>query len=332
MNVISLFAGAGGLDLGFSQAGFNVRWACEYDKTIWKTYMKNHPNTYLETKSITEVEIDRIIRYFDGEEIDGIIGGPPCQSWSVAGARRGIEDARGQLFNDYLRILRGIQPRFFMVENVPGMLSNSNINTFNRFIEDFRECGYRVSFQTLNAKKFGVPQERKRVIIVGYRNDLNLEFNFNELIEQEEITLEDAIRQLPEPLPAQAKNYTNGQTGQILNNEYYVGSFSSMYMSRNRKKNWDQQSFTIQASGRQAPLHPSSSEMIFVEKDKRVFEDENNVRRLSVRECAIIQGFPMEFEFIYDKIDNGYKMIGNAVPVTLANTIANKIMEDLESI
>lgn len=323
MRVVSLFAGAGGLDLGFSRAGFNVDWACEYDKSIWDTYRLNHPNTYLETRSVTDITIEDL-----PDEIDGIIGGPPCQSWSVAGAQRGINDERGQLFNDYLRLLREAQPRFFVVENVPGMLSAKNILIFMQFIASFEECGYRVNFKILNALDFGSAQDRKRVIIVGYRNDLNKEFNFDELEFLEHRTLGDIISDLPAPMPALEKNYTNGDTGEFLNNEYFIGSFSSIYMSRNRKRDWNQPSFTIQASGRQAPLHPDSADMILIEKDKRVFSNEN-YRRLSVRECARIQGFPDEFRFVYSKLDNAYKMIGNAVPVELSEGIANKIRQDL---
>ncbi len=110
-----------------------------------------------------------------------------------------------------------------------------------------------------------------------------------------------------------------------------IGSFSSIYMSRNRRKDWCDQSFTIQAGGRHAPLHPDSSKMIKIEKDKRIFEGDNpHYRRLSVRECARIQSFPDEFIFYYNRISDGYKMVGNAVPVKLAEAIAKKIIEDLQ--
>jgi len=110
-----------------------------------------------------------------------------------------------------------------------------------------------------------------------------------------------------------------------------TGNFSSIYMSRNRRKDWCDQSYTIQAGGRHAPLHPDSAKMIKVEKDKRVFEGENPYyRRLSVRECARIQSFPDDFIFYYDRISDGYKMVGNAVPVKLAEAIAKKIIKDLQ--
>ncbi len=327
MSIISLFSGAGGLDRGFEEAGWNIEWACEYDRNVWDTYRLNHPNTYLETRSITDIQPEEL-----PDNIIGIIGGPPCQSWSLAGSMRGINDPRGQLFNDYLRILEEKQPLFFLVENVPGMLSIRHINEFNNFITRFRNIGYNVSYQTLNANDFGVAQTRKRVIIIGYRNDLNREFNFDNLrrIEPQRV-LQDCIGNMPEPLPALERNYANEFTGEIANNEYYVGGFSSIYMSRNRRKEWNEASFTIQASGRQAPIHPSSNPMRRVEQNLWEFTGEN-YRRLSVRECARIQGFPDDFIFIYNRVENGYKMIGNAVPVDLARVIAQQIRIDLNDI
>jgi DNA (cytosine-5)-methyltransferase 1 len=145
---------------------------------------------------------------------------------------------------------------------------------------------------------------------------------------QKWVTLKKAIGDLPEPVPALSKNKTNGQLA-IPNHEYMTGTFSSIYMSRNRKKNWNDQSFTVQAGGRHAPLHPSSTEMVKIEEDKWEFKPNPVFRRLSVRECARIQTFPDNFIFYYQNIADGYKMIGNAVPVLLAQNIALKIASDL---
>lgn len=327
MDVVSFFAGAGGLDLGFEMAGFNIPWACEYDKNIWETYRTNHPNTHLDTRSIVDVRVDDL-----PDRVDGIIGGPPCQSWSLAGAMNGIEDPRGKLFYNYIELIRLKQPAFFVAENVPGMISSRHREEFDKIINKFSECGYRVSYKLLNAWDYGAAQDRRRVIIVGYRNDLNIEFDFNNLVPVEpRLVLRDVIGDLPEPLPALERNYTNGETENIPNNEYFVGSFSSIFMSRNRRRDWNQASFTIQASGRQAPIHPASDPMRRIGRDEWEFTGDN-YRRLSVRECARIQGFPDDFRFVYDRLDMGYKMIGNAVPVTLANTIANQIMIDIRHI
>lgn len=326
MDIISLFAGAGGLDKGFENAGFNIVVANEFDKKIWETYEFNHPNTYLEKKSITEVKADDL-----PDNISGIIGGPPCQSWSLAGAMRGIEDPRGKLFFDYLRILKAKKPKFFMAENVPGMLSSRHISTFKEILKKFEECGYTVSYSLLNAWDYGVPEERKRVIIVGYRTDLKMTFNF-ENVEKvtERLVLGDVIRDLNNAIPALEKNKTNGLTEPIANNEYFIGDFSSMFMSRNRIRTWEEPSFTIQAGARHAPIHPASDPMRKVDKDKWEFTGDN-YRRLSVRECARIQTFPDDFIFKYESLADAYKMIGNAVPVKLAEVIAKAIMRDLNN-
>ena len=116
MDVVSFFAGAGGLDLGFEKAGFNVLYANEYDKEIWETYEKNHKKSKLDRRSIINIASDEI------PNCDGIIGGPPCQSWSEAGSKRGIADKRGQLFYEFMRILADKKTKFFLAENVSGML------------------------------------------------------------------------------------------------------------------------------------------------------------------------------------------------------------------
>ena len=148
MNVISLFSGCGGLDLGFEKAGFNIPVANEFDKTIWETFKVNHPNTHLIEGDIRQVTRDDIAQYIDGE-VDGIIGGPPCQSWSEAGSLKGIKDARGQLFFDYIRILKEFQPKFFLAENVSGMLANRHSIAVQNILELFDEAGYDVSFATV---------------------------------------------------------------------------------------------------------------------------------------------------------------------------------------
>lgn len=329
MKIVSFFAGAGGLDLGFQKAGFNVVWANEYDKEIWETYEKNHPNTFLDKRSIVDIPADEV------PECDGIIGGPPCQSWSEAGSARGIKDKRGQLFYDFIRILEAKQPKFFLAENVSGMLISKHTEALEGIKELFRNAGagYELSFQMLNASDYNVPQDRKRVFFIGIRKDLNFKYQFPTETFQK-ITLENAISDLKETvIPALEFNNTNGNTCKIPNHEYMIGGFSTMFMSRNRVRSWDEQSFTIQAGGRHAPIHPQAPKMKFIEQDVRVFVPgkEKLYRRLSVRECARIQTFPNDFIFHYKKIAAGYKMIGNAVPVNLANFLANSIKEQIQN-
>lgn len=323
MKIVSLFAGAGGLDLGFKKAGFDVVWANEYDKEIWETYQKNHPNTFLDKRSIVDISVDEI------PNCDGIIGGPPCQSWSEAGAMKGINDKRGQLFYDFIRILEAKQPKFFLAENVSGMLLDRHSDALNNIKELFKNAGigYELSFEMLNASDYNVPQDRKRVFFIGIRKDLKFSFNFPKP-NFPKITLQQVIFDIKDDvLPALKGNKTNYLNCKIPNHEYMTGDFSTIFMSRNRVRSWDEQSFTIQAGARHAPIHPQAPKMKFIEQNVRVFQPgfEHLYRRLSVRECARIQTFPDDFIFHYTSIAAGYKMIGNAVPVNLAEYLAKNI-------
>lgn len=329
MNVISLFSGCGGLDLGFEKAGFEIPVANEYDKTIWSTFEKNHPNTHLIKGDIRKVSENEF-----PENVDGIIGGPPCQSWSEAGSLRGIEDERGQLFYDYIRILRKVKPKFFLAENVSGMLANRHNKAVQNIIGLFEESGYDVTLTLVNAKDYGVAEERKRVFYIGFRKDLEINFKFpkgSTVDDEKKITLKDIIWDLQATaVPSLGKNRHNPDA--INNNEYFTGEYSPIFMSRNRVKSWDEQAFTVQASGRQCQLHPQAPKMVKFGKDdcRFVKGKEHLYRRMTVREVARIQGFPDEFKFIYESVNDGYKMIGNAVPVNLAYEIAVAIKKELD--
>jgi DNA (cytosine-5)-methyltransferase 1 len=320
MKIVSFFAGAGGLDLGFQKAGFDVVWANEYDKEIWETYEKNHPNTVLDKRSIADIPANEV----------------PCQSWSEAGALRGIKDKRGQLFFDFIRILEAKQPKFFLAENVSGMLLGRHSEALDGIKVLFKNAGigYDLSFKMLNASDYNVPQDRKRVIFVGIRKDINLKFEFPEPCKKK-ITLKETIEDLVNSVvPAKEKNHTNSENCKMPNHEYMIGGFSTMYMSRNRVRSWDEQSFTIQAGGRHAPCHPQAPKFKFISQNFRIYEPgkEDLYRRLSVRECARIQTFPDDFIFHYDKIAAGYKMIGNAVAVNFAEILAKQIKSTLNGL
>ena len=334
MNVISLFSGCGGLDLGFERAGFNVPVANEFDPTIFETFKANHPNTHLIEGDVRQVTKEDIAPFLGNGEVDGIIGGPPCQSWSEAGSLRGLEDARGQLFFDYIRILKEFKPKFFLAENVSGMLANRHSDAVKNIIKMFEEAGYDVSLTLVNAKDYGVAEERKRVFYIGFRNDLKVKFVFPEgstVDDKKKLTLRDVIWDLQETaVPSADKNKHNPKA--VNSNEYFTGAFSPIFMSRNRVKSWDEQAFTVQASGRQCQLHPQAPKMVkFDKNDCRFVEGQEHLyRRMTIREVARVQGFPDDFQFIYTDTNNAYKMIGNAVPVNLAYEIATAIRTVLE--
>lgn len=212
------------------------------------------------------------------------------------------------------------------------MLSKRHEKSLSYLISEFKKLGYSFDFKLLNAKDYGVPQDRKRVIFVGYHKKMNKTFAFPKPIEKK-LVLKDAIWDL-QKTAKQAKelNKTNGDDLAVANHEYMNGGFSTIYMSRNRVRSWDEPSFTIQAGGRHAPIHPQAPKMQFVEYDKRIFVKgkEHLYRRLSVRECARVQTFPDNFQFLYNDVATGYKMIGNAVPVKFAEILAQTIKSDID--
>ncbi|MGM9830602.1 MAG: DNA cytosine methyltransferase [Paludibacteraceae bacterium] len=328
MDIISLFSGAGGLDLGFHKAGFRTIVANEYDSKICPTFKANFPDTKL-----IEGDIRKVDESVFPKHVAGIIGGPPCQSWSEAGTLRGIEDARGQLFFEYIRILKATQPLFFVAENVSGMLAARHSAAVSGFMQLFDKAGYDVNLQMLNANDYGVPEDRDRVFYIGFRKDLKIhDFQYPKPL-QHKPTLREVIWDLKDnAIPAKAHNKTNGDACAIPNHEYFTGAFSPIFMSRNRVRSWDEPGFTVQASGRQCQLHPQAPKMIKVETNKQIFVPgkEELYRRMSVREVARVQSFPDDFVFIYDEVDYGYKMIGNAVPVELAYHVGMAVKTTLK--
>ena len=202
MNVIDLFAGCGGLSLGFELAGFNIPLAIEKDEWASETYKANHKNTTVITDDITQItNLDSLID--SNVEIDGIIGGPPCQGFSLSG-NRDKNDPRNSLFMEFVRFVNHFQPKFFVMENVTGILSmktKTNENVKDVIFQEFDKVGYNVSVRKLNAAEYGVPQTRIRVIFIGVRKDLP--FNEEKLFpiashpEGKQITIEDAIMDLP---------------------------------------------------------------------------------------------------------------------------------------
>ncbi len=328
MRLISLFSGAGGLDKGFHKAGFHTAVANEFDPKICPTFRANFPDTRLIEGDIREVKESEF-----PENVTGIIGGPPCQSWSEAGSLKGIEDARGKLFYEYIRILKAAQPLFFVAENVSGMLAKRHAEAVKGILEMFGEAGYDVNMKMLNANDYDVPEDRDRVFYIGFRKDLGIhDFEYPAPCSHKP-TLRECIWDLKDSaIPALEKNKTNGDKCPVPNHEYFTGAFSPIFMSRNRVRGWDEPGFTVQASGRQCQLHPQAPKMIKVEADKHVFApgQEHLYRRMTVREVARVQTFPDDHVFLYSDVNVGYKMIGNAVPVNLAYHVAMSIRAALD--
>ncbi len=324
MKVVSFFAGCGGLDLGFEQAGFDVVWANESEPHCRATYLRNHPNTEFVLGDVCKMD-PLSIPY-----CDGMIGGPPCQSWSIGGNQKGLDDERGKLFLKYIELIQIKQPKFFVIENVKGILDSKFKDAFDDFIARMDHAGYHVQWALLDAVDFRIPQNRERVFFVGFKKELPFSFSFPRPTCDQPVTLEQAIGDITE----EPNFYTGRKDEPVVDNkrpnhDVLASMFGPFYYRGNRRRGWQQPSFTINATARFAPLHPSSPKMMYFGHEKWNFQRDKmkEYRRLSVRECARIQTFPDNFIFEYDNIEDAYKMIGNAVPPRLGKEIAKAILK-----
>ncbi len=315
--IVSIFSGCGGLDLGFENAGYDVVFANDRAEHVEETYNDNH-DSEITIKDVRELDYDDI------PDCEGIIGGPPCQTWSLAGNLDGSDDERGSVFYDYIDIIQAKSPNFFVTENVPGIVSSSNIDEFEEILDSFQNIGYTVDWKKMDAERYGVPQSRTRVVIIGVRNDINFDYQFPS--PDEEPTVQAGS------LPACPSKETDGDAHDptdlhLPNHEHYIGSYSSRFMSRNRVRKWDEPAYTVLAGARYQKIHPQAPKMVKVEKDDWKFKDgyEDEYRRYSVREAARLQTFPDDFIFHYDTVKDGYSQVGNAVPVKLAESIAESL-------
>lgn len=294
-SVISLFSGCGGLDLGFIKAGFEVVFANDIDKEACESYEKNIGKHIL-CKDIYTLDVKEI------PNADILIGGFPCLGFTIAnGKNRDLNSHYNSLYLEYARVLKAKQPKYFLVENVAGIQSGKAFREhfFTQILPTFERCGYELKHSILNASDYQVPQNRKRVIIIGRRKDIKEEIDFPKPLNLKAKTLFEAIGDLPKDYDENISNHT-GSTHKIRINGY-IG---------NRALSWDKQAPTITGRGSRgggAVIHPHP----------------NLERRLSVRECARIQSFPDDFIF-YGSKGAAYAQIGNAVPPLMSFHIANE--------
>ena len=290
--------------MGFKNAGIETIWANDFNHDACETY-RLWSDAEVAEGDISKMDFSIL------PNADVILGGFPCQGFSLAGPRK-IDDSRNSLYRHFVRLVEIKKPPVFVAENVKGILTLGNGTIIDAIKSDFENKGYKVQAKLLNAADYGVPQDRQRVIIVGVRNDISIEYKYPEPVSNK-VTLRDAIGDMPEPLPE----------------EVCTAPYSSRYMSRNRKRDWDEVSFTIPAMAKQVALHPSSPDMKKINKDLWMFGD-GETRRLSYKEAAAIQTFPKDMIFCGD-LTSKYKQIGNAVPVKLAEAIAGEIIVVLEN-
>ncbi|WP_461818293.1 DNA cytosine methyltransferase [Faecalimonas sp.] len=324
--VIDLFAGAGGLSLGFEYAGFKTIYALESNEVYSETYKANHPDVDVNVMDIKDISNEEICNTFQDKKINVIIGGPPCQGFSLAGkiGRKFLEDERNRLFLEYLRFVKVLKPDLFVIENVASLERHNRGKTIKEIIEKIEELGYESTYSVLNASDYGVPQDRRRIFIIGYSNKIN-GFQFPDTIENK-MTIKEAINDLPklssgEKSEIYLHNAMN-HTEQMLKKMSYVkdGGTRLDIPEELRPKSGDIRKYIRYDSGK-----PS---MCITGDMRKVFHYEQN-RALTCRELARIQTFPDDYIFCGNSIGI-QQQIGNAVPPKLAKLIAECVKRSLE--
>lgn len=333
MKTVSLFSGCGGMDLGASAAGADIVFANDIDRLACESLQRlsTHRDSYISCEDIASCN--------DFPEADLVMAGYPCQSFSMGGKRTPEKDKRTQLYEHLARCLNIVQPKYFIAENVSGLRSLQNgkfLDSQKMAFSNAGQHGYHISIQLLNAKDYGVPQNRKRLFIVGVRKDLQQQFAFPNPTHGKEgsgllayTSHGEAIKDLP-----------IWPEGDFYQQPKQENNFSWYFMSRNRKAKWHMPSYTIVANWRHITLHPACYAMYMhssnlhdgFKQEWRFSKEYEHIeidpslpkldkpRRLSWQECALIQTFPKTF-VPEGSTEEKIKQIGNAVPPTLANAL-----------
>ena len=300
MRVVSLFSGAGGLDLGFKMAGHQILWANDLYEDAVETYKLNLGD-HIVCKDISLIKGEEI------PECDIIIGGFPCQGFSVANTKRHEQDERNVLYKQLIRMIDAKKPKFFLAENVKGILSLGKGKVFQMILKDFGDLGYKVQYKVLNAADYGVPQTRQRVIIIGVRNDIDFDFHYPLPTHNQDgtdglkrwVSASEALAEIPNPdFPNDLPNHEYSKYKLQFNG--YIG---------HRELDPDKPAPTVTARG------DSKGGVV-------ILPHPNGQRRMSCRELATIQSFPLDFTF-YGNRSSIYRQIGNAVPPLLGYSVAN---------
>lgn len=347
--MIDLFSGVGGLSLGFEMAGFTVVLANEYDESIAKAYVQNRPHTKMIVNDITKLPIDSTFSPYRNK-VDLIVGGPPCQGFSQKGKRKTIHDERNFLFKYYYEVVSLVKPTYFVMENVPNLLTAENGYFKKEITELFESLGYTISSDVLNAADFGVPQNRKRAVIIGKLGSEAIELP---VPTEERVTIWDAISDLAylnsgegeEKQSYKYKPQSQYQRKLRENSDYLYNHVATRHsdLALERLK------LIPPNMGKEVlpPEHRTKS--IYSGTWSRMLKDDVSVtittrfdtpssgrfthpfldRAITVREAARIQSFPDSFVF-YGNKGSQMKQVGNAVPPLLAKAIADVIMSDIQ--
>lgn len=347
--VIDLFAGVGGMSRGFEDQGFEVVLANEYDPSIAAAYKENHKNTQMIVGDITSLNLEETFGSQKGK-IDVIIGGPPCQGFSQKGQRKTIHDERNFLFKYYVKVVDLVKPKYFVMENVPNLLTAEKGYFKEEISELFNAMGYQLTMGVLNASDYGVPQNRRRAVIIGKRDGSAPSLP---IAEEQMVTIWDAISDL--------SYLESGEGGESQEYRFPPQSDYQRELRKNSKVLYnhiatkhselalERLSMIPPNAGREVLPEEHLTKSIYSGTWTRMRKDEISVtittrfdtpssgkfthpylnRAITVREAARIQSFPDDFRFVGNK-GSQMKQVGNAVPPLLASAIAKVILKDMK--
>lgn len=328
---IELFAGAGGLALGVEKAGFNTLGLIEFDKDAADTLKKNRPNWNVINDDIANISCLDLEKYFSIKkgELDLLSGGAPCQAFSYAGKRMGLEDARGTLFYHYALFLEKLQPKMFLFENVRGLLTHDHGKTYATMLDIFTRAGYTIDKQVLNAWNYGVPQKRERLITIGIRNDLvgKTEYRFPKAHSYKPV-LRDVLLDCPDG-PGVPYGEKKRKIFELVPAGGYWRDIDPAIAKEYMKSCWDMEGGRTGILRRMSLDEPSLTVLTSPSQKQTERCHPLEARPFTVRENARCQTFPDDWEFC-GNVSAQYKQVGNAVPVNLAYDIAKEIVHSLD--
>jgi len=325
---IDLFSGSGGLSLGFEWAGFKNIFSVEFDHEICETYRYNFPDHNLIECDITKLDDEQVLKLVKGKRVDVVIGGPPCQGFSMAGniGRKFADDPRNHLFKEFVRIVNLVKPTCFVMENVARLYTRLKGETRREIIQHFENLGYVVDARIVCASEYGVPQNRYRVLFIGkLTEDKQYQIQFPEKVKSKPPTIKDAIDHYP-PLKS-------GESSTIPNHEAMVHSPQMLEKMQYVKDGGTREDIPESIRPQKGDVrkyirYDSSKPSICITGDMRKVFHYNQNRALTVRELAAIQTYPDSFVFLGSKIKQ-QQMVGNSVPPILAKAIAQSIKKML---
>ena len=321
---IDLFAGAGGFSLGFDDVGFKNVFSVEYDINAAKTYQRNFLNHLLLNQDIKTISNEDLIRLKGAQEVDVIIGGPPCQGFSLAGniGRKFIEDERNYLFKEFVRFVELINPKMFVMENVARLATHNKGETLKEVVSAFETLGYQVNYKVLQACDYGVPQKRQRIFIVGYKSG-DFEFPLP-------LTLVRTVKDVIDDLPSLESGCSSLVPNHVAMNHSKQMLEKMSYVSDGGDRSEIPEDLRPTTGDVRKYIRYNSKEpSVTVTGDMRKIFHYSQNRALTPRELARLQTFPDNFIFEGTSISI-QQQIGNAVPVELAKVVAQSVLSTLK--